>query len=60
MTEMSPLGTVSTLRPEMEQLPLEEQFKLRARAGHGIFGVAMKIVDDDGHELPWDGKAPAS
>jgi 3-(methylthio)propionyl---CoA ligase len=55
MTEMSPLGTVSTLRPEMEALPLEEQQLLRAKAGHGIFGVAMKIVDDEGRELPWDG-----
>ncbi len=55
MTEMSPLGTVSTLRPEMEKLPAEEQLQLRAKAGHGIFGVAMKVVDDDGRELPWDG-----
>jgi fatty-acyl-CoA synthase len=55
MTEMSPLGTVSTLRPEMEALPLEDQALLRAKAGHGIFGVAMKIVDEDGKELPWDG-----
>ena len=55
MTEMSPLGTVGTLRPEMDSLPLEEQFQMRAKAGHGIFGVAMKIVDDDGRELPWDG-----
>jgi fatty-acyl-CoA synthase len=57
MTEMSPLGTVSTLRPEMEALPVEEQFKLRALAGHGIFGVSMKVVDDAGRELPWDGKS---
>jgi len=55
MTEMSPLGTVSTLRPEQEALPPEEQALLRAKAGHGIFGVAMKIVDDEGRELPWDG-----
>ena len=33
MTEMSPLGTVSTLRPEMESLPQEEQFQLRALGG---------------------------
>jgi 3-(methylthio)propionyl---CoA ligase len=57
MTETSPLGTVSTLRPDQEQLPLEEQFRLRQMAGHGIFGIAMKIVDEEGHELPWDGKA---
>jgi fatty-acyl-CoA synthase len=55
MTETSPLGTVSTLRPEQETLPAEEQASLRARAGHGIFGIAMKIVDDAGQELPWDG-----
>ena len=57
MTETSPLGTVSTLRPEQERLPPEEQVVLRGRAGHGIFGVTMKIVDDEGHELPWDGVA---
>jgi acyl-CoA synthetase (AMP-forming)/AMP-acid ligase II len=57
MTEMSPLGTVGSLRPGMEKLPLEEQFKLRAKQGHGIFGVDMKIVDEDGRELPWDGKS---
>jgi fatty-acyl-CoA synthase len=57
MTETSPLGTVSTLRPAQEQLPLEEQFRLRQLAGHGIFGIAMKIVDEEGRELPWDGKA---
>jgi fatty-acyl-CoA synthase len=57
MTETSPLGTVSTLRPGMESLPLEEQFRMRQLAGHGIFGIAMKIVDEDGRELPWDGKA---
>jgi 3-(methylthio)propionyl---CoA ligase len=57
MTEMSPLGTVGSLRPEMEKLPLEEQFKIRTRAGRGIFGVDMKIVDEEGRDLPWDGKA---
>ena len=55
MTELSPLGTVSTLRPEQESLSAEEQAQVRAKAGHGIFGVEMKIVDDDGNELPWDG-----
>jgi 3-(methylthio)propionyl---CoA ligase len=55
MTETSPLGTVSTLRPEHEALPAEDQAQLRARAGHGIFGIEMKIVDDEGTELPWDG-----
>jgi len=57
MTEMSPLGTVGSLPPELEALPDAEQDAWRARQGRGIFGVAMKIVDDHGRELPWDGKS---
>lgn len=55
MTETSPLGSVSTLRLDQLQLPAEEQVLLRGKAGHGIFGINMKIVDDHGAELPWDG-----
>ena len=57
MTETSPLGTVGSLRPYMEDWPLEEQFKVRVRAGRGLFGVDMKVVDEDGRELPRDGKS---
>ncbi len=56
MTEMSPLGTVCSLRPGMEALPAEERHRIQAKQGHGVFGVAMKIVDDAGEELPWDGR----
>lgn len=56
MTEMSPLGTVCTLSPAMQKLPAEDRHRIQAKQGHGVFGVAMKIVDDDGNELPWDGK----
>jgi len=55
MTETSPLGTVGTLRPEMASLPAEERYRMHAKQGHGIFGIEMKVVDDDGKELPWDG-----
>jgi 3-(methylthio)propionyl---CoA ligase len=57
MTETSPLGTVGTLRPAMESLPAEERYRIHAKQGHGIFGIEMKIVDDDGEELRWDGKS---
>jgi len=57
MTEMSPLGTVGSLPAAMESMPAEEQDVWRSRQGRGIFGVDMKIVDDDGRELPWDGKS---
>ena len=57
MTEMSPLGTVCTLKNKHLDLPDDEKMKVRLKQGRGIFGVDMKIVDPDGQELPWDGKA---
>jgi acyl-CoA synthetase (AMP-forming)/AMP-acid ligase II len=56
MTEMSPLGTAATLQAQHMDLPEEiKQGKLESQ-GHVIFGVDMKIVDDTGTELAWDGK----
>jgi 3-(methylthio)propionyl---CoA ligase len=55
MTEMSPLGTLNSLKAGMENLPPEQILKLQTKAGRGIFGVEMRIVDDAGTELPWDG-----
>jgi acyl-CoA synthetase (AMP-forming)/AMP-acid ligase II len=57
MTEMSPLGTVCTLKNEHQNLSAQDKMKVRLKQGRGIFGVDMKIVDPDGKELPWDGKA---
>jgi fatty-acyl-CoA synthase len=56
MTEMSPLGTCNSLKAGMEKLPPEAILKLQTKAGRGIFGVEMRIVDDAGKELPWDGE----
>lgn len=57
MTEMSPLGSVNTLKPEVMALPAPELDAQRLKAGRPVFGVEMKITDDDGNELPWDGVA---
>ncbi len=57
MTEMSPLGTVCTLKNAQLALPPEEQTKVRLKQGRAVYGVDMKIVDESGNELPWDGKA---
>lgn len=57
MTEMSPLGTCNTPKAGMERLPRDEIVKIKAKAGRGIYGVEMRIVDDAGKELPWDGVA---
>jgi len=56
MTEMSPLGTTCTLQSKHTALPVEAQQAILEKQGHVIFGVDMKIVDDAGRELPWDGK----
>ncbi len=55
MTEMSPLGTVCKLLPRHESLPREERRRIQLKQGRGVFGVAMKIVDEDGDSLPHDG-----
>ncbi len=56
MTEMSPLGTVCTLKPRQTALGAEQQLAVMAKQGRAIYGVDMQIVDADGNALPWDGQ----
>ena len=56
MTEMSPLGTVNTPLPGMDKLVEEELDNIRVKQGRLLYGVEMKIEDDEGNELPHDGK----
>jgi acyl-CoA synthetase (AMP-forming)/AMP-acid ligase II len=56
MTEMSPLGTLCTLKNKHLTLPEAEQMKIRLKQGRAIYGMDMKIVDAAGVEQPWDGK----
>jgi fatty-acyl-CoA synthase len=56
MTEMSPLGTLCSIKPEYSHLTGEEKLDLQAKQGHPPFTVEMKITDDENNELPWDGK----
>jgi fatty-acyl-CoA synthase len=56
MTEMSPLGTTCTLKPEYAELAGEARLDIQMKQGHPPFGVEMKITDDAGKRLPWDGK----
>jgi 3-(methylthio)propionyl---CoA ligase len=57
MTEMSPLGTMCTLKNKHLDLPKDAQMKIRLKQGRAIYGVDMKIVGEDGQALPHDGKA---
>ena len=56
MTEMSPLGTLGTIKSGLKELPYEEKLDYKCKQGHPPFGVEMKIVDDKNKELPRDGK----
>jgi fatty-acyl-CoA synthase len=56
MSEMSPLGTLCTLKNKHMALSEEAQNAIRLKQGRAIYGVDMKIVDPEGKSLPWDGK----
>ena len=57
MTEMSPLGSFSTLKSRHADMSAEQKEQLLFKQGRAIFGVDMKIVDGEGRELPRDGRA---
>jgi fatty-acyl-CoA synthase len=56
MTEMSPLGTYNA--PKFQHVDLDRNARLRLseKQGRAVFGVDMRIVNDAGDVLPWDGK----
>jgi fatty-acyl-CoA synthase len=56
MTEMSPLGSLCTMKPEYKELSGDAKLDIQMKQGHPPFGVEMKITDDNGRRLPWDGK----
>jgi len=56
MTEMSPLGSLGSLKPECAVLTGEQRLDVQVKQGHAPFGVEMKIVDDEDKKLPRDGK----
>lgn len=55
MTEMSPLGTVCAPTRALKELPIAERYALQAKQGRPVFGVQLKIVDDEGIECKRDG-----
>ncbi|HEX8168007.1 MAG TPA: 3-(methylthio)propionyl-CoA ligase [Beijerinckiaceae bacterium] len=55
MTEMSPVGTVGTMKGKHRDLPIDEKIAIKAMQGRPMYGVEMKIVDGEGRRLPHDG-----
>jgi len=57
MTETNPIGSLGILVEGEEELPLEQRIDIKSSGSRRVFGVRMKLVDDDGNQLPHDGKA---
>ena len=57
MTEMSPLGTVCSLKKQHEALPSDQRMRILEKQGRAVYGVEMKVVGEDGQDLPWDGRS---
>jgi acyl-CoA synthetase (AMP-forming)/AMP-acid ligase II len=56
MTEMSPVGSICSIKPDLDALDEEAVFDVKATQGYAPFGVEWRIVNDEGRELPHDGK----
>jgi 3-(methylthio)propionyl---CoA ligase len=56
MTEMSPIGSINTQRGGLDHLDRDALWQLKLKQGRPQYGVEMKITDDEGRELPRDGK----
>jgi fatty-acyl-CoA synthase len=56
MTEMSPLGTVGSIKPQLADLKGDALLDIKQKQGYTPFGVEMKITDDADKPVPWDGK----
>ena len=55
MTEMSPLGTSNAQTRTMANMSIEERYQLQLKQGRPVFGVEMKIINDEGKAQPHDG-----
>jgi fatty-acyl-CoA synthase len=57
LTETSPVLTLAKLKAHLSSEPLERQLERRARTGHPILGVEIRVVDENGRDVPADGVA---
>ncbi len=55
MTEMSPIGAINVLKPVQKAAPDGERYEVQVKQGRAVYGVEMKVVDEDGNSLPRDG-----
>jgi len=55
MTEMSPLGSVCSIKPDFGDVTGEALLDVKMKQGHPPFAVEFRLADDEGRNLPWDG-----
>lgn len=56
MTETSPLGSIAWIKSYMEDWADDDKFAKRSKQGMAVPGVEMRGIDENGKEIPWDGK----
>src|SRR5262249_15477531 len=56
MTETSPVGMFSRLKPSMRNWSAEDQIRMKLKAGLPLACVEVRVVDEAGNDLPWDGE----
>jgi fatty-acyl-CoA synthase len=56
MTEMSPIGSVASLKSGLEDLGYDTQVEKRAKQGLMVPGLEFRVIDDDGNRIDWDGE----
>jgi fatty-acyl-CoA synthase len=57
MSETSPIGTVGSLLAKHAELDTASRYRVQESQGRAVFGVELKIVGNNGAELPRDGRA---
>ncbi len=56
MTEMSPLGTVGSLKASHMAMSSAQRLAVQCKQGRAPFPIQMKLIGPEGRELPWDGQ----
>lgn len=57
MTELSPVGTLTTFKRKHAQLNEEERLAFRTNHGRPLFGIDLRLIGRHGEELDCDGKS---
>jgi fatty-acyl-CoA synthase len=55
MTETTPIATFMCMKQDLDSLPDSERFDVCARHGLPVAGVDLRVIDENGGDVPWDG-----